>query len=224
VSLETFFAAFVILLSGLVVLVTRRARAKARAIEEAQRAFVCGEHERARSIVQPLATDKNGIIAANARLILANAREREADFAGALGEIDQGLALMTGTARMGAADVLHPQMIATRAYLFAALGREADSEAELARLASEFPAFPYAAGMVLRTRLIRAIRSGDVGFSRELARARGDVSLGGFGELAAEVVLARDAEVDREERLAAIREDLSALPAAERWLRAIGAY
>jgi hypothetical protein len=222
ISVGTIFTAFIAVLFVAVLVVMRRARAKVRALEEAQRAFVCGEHERARSIVQELVGDKNGVIAASARLILANLRERESDFAGALTDVDHGLSLMTGTVRMGSADVLHPQLVATRAFLFGALGRDGDSDAELARLAREFPAFPYAAGTVLRTRLMRAIRSGDTERARELARARGDVSLGGFGELAADIVLARDAE-DRDERLAAIREDLAALPAAERWLKLLGA-
>jgi hypothetical protein len=56
--------------------------------------------------------------------------------------------------------------------------------------------------------------------ARELARARGDVSVGAYGELIAELVLAIDAE-DREERIAAVREDLAALPEADRWIRAV---
>ncbi len=220
---EAVVSAIVLFVAVFVAIVVRAARRKTRSLEDAQRAFVCGELERAEAIARPLASDRNRIIAANARLILANVRERNADFAGALSECDQALGLMTGTARMGAADVLHPQLIATRAFLFGAVGRDADSDAELARLSREFPAFPYAAGMVLRTRLVRAIRNGDHALAAELARARGDVSLGAYGELAAEVVLARDAE-DREERVASIREELAALPAAALWLRQIGAH
>jgi len=209
---------FVLFFVALVALAVRTARKKTRTLEEAQRALLCGEVERAGMLAASLVADRNGIIAANARLILANVRERNADFVGALQECDQALSLMTGTAAMGAADVLHPQLIATRAFLFGALGRDGDSDAELARLAAQFPAFPYAAGMVLRTRLVRAMRSGDHALAKELASARGDVSLGAYGELAAELVLARDAE-DRDERLAALREDLAALPAADRWLQ-----
>lgn len=222
IPVDGIVAGVLLAVAALVVVLVRGARAKGRALEEAQRALVCGELDRAGALVRPLVADRNRIIGANARLILAHIRERNADFAGALAECDQALALLTGTARMGAADVLHPQLIASRAFLFGALGRDGDSDAELARLAREFPAFPYAAGMVLRTRLVRAIRNRDHALATELARARGDVSLGAYGELAAEIVLARDAD-DRDERLAAIREDLAALPAADSWLRAIGA-
>lgn len=204
----------------LVALNVVRARRGVRAIEEAQRALVCGELDRAEALARPYRSGQNRVLAASASLILAGVLERRSDLAGALAECEHGLGLLTGLMKMGTSDVLLPQLIATRAYLFGALGRDADSEGELARLAREYPAFPYAPGMVLRTRLIRAARGGDLDAARELARARGDVSVGAYPELIADLVLAIDAE-DREERMAAVREDLAALPDADRWIRAV---
>jgi hypothetical protein len=211
---------FLVLVVGAVALNVRRARSGTRAIEEAQRALICGELDRAEAIARPLRDHQNRVLGASAALILAGVLERRSELTGALAECERGIGLLTGLMKMGTSDVLLPQLIATRAYLFGALGRDGESEGELARLARDYPAFPYAPGMVLRTRLIRAARGGDLATARELARARGDVSVGAYGELIAELVLAIDAE-DREERIAAVREDLAALPEADRWIRAV---
>lgn len=208
------------LLVGLVAWQIVRARRGSRVIEEASRALVCGELERAEALALPLRADRNQVVAATASAVLAGVLERRADVAGALAECERAIGLLTGVVGMGASDVLLPQLVATRAYLFGALGREDESDAELARLSKEFPAFPYAAGFVLRTRLLRAVRRGDLTTARELARARGDVSIGASGEIIAELVLSTDAE-DRDERVASIREDLAMMPALEQWVRAV---
>ncbi len=219
-SLSYLVLLFVALLVPLVVLNVVRARRGTRTIEEAQRALVCGELDRAEGLARPLRGGQNRVLGASASLVLAGVQERRSDFSGALAECEHGIGLLTGLVKMGTSDVLLPQLIATRAYLFGALGRDEDSEGELSRLAREYPAFPYAPGMVLRTRLIRAARGGDLAAARELARARGDVSVGAYPELIADLVLAIDAE-DREERMAAVRDDLAALPDADRWIRAV---
>lgn len=219
-SLSAIVLIVVAALIPLVVFNVIRARHGTRTIQEAQRALICGELDRADALARSLRESRNVILRANASLILTGVFERRADLPGALAECERAMGQLTGLARLGTSDVLLPQLIATRAYLFGALGRDHESEGELGRLARDYPAFPYAAGMVLRTRLVRAARSGDLATARELARARGDVSVGAYGELIADLVLAIDAE-DREERMAAVREDLAALPDADRWIRAV---
>lgn len=220
IALAPIFGILLIVFFGVLALNVARARRGTRTLEEAQRALICGELDRAESLARSLRDGNNRVLAANASLILSSVLERRADFAGALAECDRGIGQLTGLMKMGTSDVLLPQMIASRAYLFGTLGRDADSDGELARLARDYPAFPYAAGMVLRTRLVRAAKNGDLPLARELAMARGDVSVGAYAELVAELVLAVDAE-DREERVASVREDLAALPDADRWLRSI---
>jgi hypothetical protein len=144
---------------------------------------------------------------------------RQGRFAEALVECDGGLALLTGMSRTAAADVALPNLVGLRALLFGLLGRDAESDAELARLAKEFPAFPFAPGWQLRTRLFRAVRHGDLAAARALARGRGDVGVGAHAELVAEILLADEA-TDRDACLALVREDLARAPETERWLRA----
>jgi len=214
-----FFVMFVVF-AGLLWFVIGRNRRKQLVLEEASRALLSGELDRAETLARTLREDQNRFFSATSSLVLAGIFERRGDVPAALAECERGIAQLGGIARASASDVLLPQLVATRAHLFGALGREAESEGELARLARDFPAFPYAAGWVLRTRLLRAVRRGDLVEARALAKARGDVAVGAYVELVADMALVEESE-DRDERMAAIREDLALMPELERWLRAV---
>jgi hypothetical protein len=207
---------FLIAIGAILFVSVRQARRGVRVMEEAQRALISGDLDRAQALANTYRTARNQILAAQAATIVAGVLERRGDFAGALVEINRGLGLLAGFMRMSTSDVLYPQMLGTRAYLFGALGHDSESDADLARLAREFPAFPYAAGLVARTLLLRAMRSGDLETAQKIARARSDVSLGAYGEILADLALAIGAE-DERERMAAVREDMSALPHFDQW-------
>ena len=207
---------FVLFAAVFLAINVRRARAGRATLEEAGRALAMGEHARAEALARSLRESTNLWLAASAALLLSQVLERRADLVGALAECDRGLGFASGTVADG---VLLGHLVATRARLYGALGRESESDAELTRLTEKYPAFPYAAGAVLGTRLLRAIRRGDREEATQLARARGEVLVGASIELLAELTLAEAGE-DRDARIDAVRQDLAQMPDVERWIRA----
>lgn len=90
----------------------------------------------------------------------------------------------------------------------------------MVRLSRVHPTFAGGPRAVLSTRLVRAMRSGDLALARELARVRSDVGIGAHGEVLAELALA-DAADDRDDRISALRDELSAMPSLDRWARTV---
>lgn len=109
-------------------------------------------------------------------------------------------------------DVLVPELIAQRAFVLAAMGREAEADAELATLAREHPTFAFLTRSMLRVRMVQALRRRDVEAAVRLARERTpELPLNRRDELLADIVLALSggqvAEGEVERLLSELAED-----------------
>jgi hypothetical protein len=211
--------AFVVAFAIGLPIVSRRQRRGLEELAEAGRAVACGELDRATKLLEPLRGDRNALIGAQAGLLLARVLEIRADFAAALRECDAASGRIAGPLFAASThDILAPSLVSERAFVLAALGRDREADAELARLEREFPSFAYAPMSLFRTRMVLAARRGDLEAARRIARTRIDIAVSAYDDLLADLVLAAEADDDeRSELLGTMRE----LPNAEAWLRVV---
>jgi hypothetical protein len=121
------------------------------------------------------------------------------------------LSLAHPTVRAMQSDFALPETVATRALALAIIGRVPESDAERARLAADYPSYPYAARAHFRVGLVVAIRAGDLEAAARIARTRTpDLPLFLRDDVLADVVLAvvEGADPEERERIAAeLRDD-----------------
>ncbi len=190
----------------------RRQRAQ-RQMAQARLDLARGNEASAQKTLERLTKSALGSVAGGAWLGIAYLAERKTDFARCLDACDHALNALWRNAAVRAmqSDIALPEIVATRAFALAALGRRTESDAERARLVADYPSYPYAARAHFRVGLIAAVRAGDLEAAARIARTRTpDLPLYLRDELLADVVLAvvEGASPEERERIASeLRED-----------------
>jgi hypothetical protein len=158
--------------------------------------------EAERALIELVRT-RGAMSAAGAHLTLAQLAERKMAWADAVAHCDRGIArlLRNATLKAAASDLLLPELAAMRAFGLAALGRQAEGNAEMAVLDQSFPNYVHKARAHFRFRLVSAVRRGDLEAASEVARARTpNLPLSIRVDMLADVVLAATSAVSRDER------------------------
>jgi hypothetical protein len=169
------------------------AHRQARRLFAAVAAIARGDEGRGEAELRALAKSRYPVVAGQALLQLAAIAERRADFAEALAACDRGLEVImrNPAARVAASSILLPELVAERAVVLAATGRDGEAAAEMAMLAETYPAHPYLACAELRVGLMRRVRRGDLeGAARLVGRDVDDIPLTLRDEALADVVRA----------------------------------
>jgi hypothetical protein len=156
--------------------------------------------EAARGNVEPAEADLRALsrgmldsVASQAFLALAQLAEQRADWASVVASCDQGIARASRqrAVRDASSDLLIPELVSLRAMALAALGKAAESRAELAVLTVQFPTFPHTARGVFRARLVQAVTLGDLDAAAEVALGRSlELPLSIRDDMLADLVLA----------------------------------
>jgi hypothetical protein len=170
-----------------------RQRRAARAMTLARLDMARGQEARAQGTFERLSMSTMDGVAGFASLNLAILFERRADFARCLAACDTGLHALWRQPNMRAlhSDFALPSIVATRAFALAATGQRAESDAERARLGTDFPTYPLAALAHLRIGLVAALREGDLEQAARIARTRTpDLPLSLRDDLLADLVMA----------------------------------
>ena len=159
-----------------------------------------------------------------AHLHLARLAEQRADFDAALSHCDSGVAAITAGAglRALAAATLLPDLLTERALVLAATDRAQEAGAEMAVVATTFPAYPFRAPAELRVALMARVRRGDLEGAARLVEGKSeDLQLPLRDETLADLVRAavhpESAGAGELERLG---EDLRDDAELRRWLEA----
>lgn len=196
----------VVVVYGAVAKAFVRARAEQAALRDAARALAEGDEARCTRDLEELVRRAKDATAAAALRELAVLAERRADMKKALALCDAGLERISKNAIVRAAnsDILVPELVAERAFVLAALGRDQQATAELALLAREHPSFAYLTRSVFRVRLVQALRKRDHEAALAIARERTpELPLSRRDEMLADIVLALsggkvvDGEIER---------------------------
>lgn len=194
-SAISLFLTGLFVLAGVAISVAmRRQSTQSRAMLEGLRHMFCGDFPAAETTFRRLTTATAGGIAAQAFLQLAYLEERKGQFERALSHVNDGIGRATKhKAHRGLyADILLPDLHAQRAVALLGVGREGEAFAELALLAREFPAYPFAARAQLRVQLLAASRRGDTEAATLLAKERTpDLPLPARDEFLADLLLVR---------------------------------
>ncbi|WP_438010513.1 hypothetical protein WME89_18860 [Sorangium sp. So ce321] len=215
--------AFIAMFVGIAFVHVARMRKVSQRFVAAQVALARGEEQRGKRELEGLTAGRAPVVAAQAHLSLAELSERQGELTAALAACEAGLArLDTNVARVMAADILLPALLAERAFLFAAMERSADARAEMALLAERYASYPYLERARLRVALALRAREGDIAGAARLTERDADVPLNARDELLADVCRAAASpgtagagEVER------LREELRVDAASRRWLAAI---
>jgi hypothetical protein len=165
------------------------------------------------------------LVVGQAHLHLARLAEKRGEFEAALAHCDRGISAVAAKAgiRALASAMLLPDLVAERALILAATGRDQQASAEMAAVAEAFPAYPFHAPAALRVALVQRARRGDLEGAARLADGRSeDVPLPQRDETLADVVRAlahpEDAGAGEIERL---EDDLRSDPELRGWLAAV---
>jgi tetratricopeptide (TPR) repeat protein len=182
------------------------------AILEAERHIASGRIPLARKDLRRVA-NAGGSLGASAGHHLAMLANREGDFAAAIEEARQALALCKEPAVLEATRFfVVPGLLAETAVAFAALERFEDADRELAVLREGFPDYGHLASTLFRVQLVSAMRRGDLEGAAALAAARPpDLALDFATELLAELALG-----DR-----SFEAELGSHPMTAAWLRKV---
>ncbi|AKT37990.1 hypothetical protein [Chondromyces crocatus] len=221
--LDMLGALWVGLFATTVASIAHHTRRQHRRFLEASSALARGDEERALAALTRLGHARSRTLAASAHLALATAAERRADLATALQHCEEALArLDTPSSRALASDQLVPSILAERAFLFAATGRDTDAAAEIALVTENYPAHAGLDAARLRVDLTLAASQSDLTRVAELAEQAGELPLSprdelltALGRAAADPRAAGAIEFDRLE--AELRDD----PRAHRWLHQV---
>lgn len=159
-------------------------------------------------------------IAAMAHLQLAHLAERRCAMSDALSYCDAGLARLSRRhVRAMNSDVLVPELIAQRAFVLAAISRDAEADAELATLAREHPTFAFMTRSVLRVRMVQALRRRDIEEALRLARERTpELPLNRRDEMLADIVIALAGDKDAAGEVERIAFELAEDPELAAWI------
>ncbi len=138
--------------------------------------------------LEELAASGDDATAAQARLLLADAAEREARWSDVLTEADRGLARVGSPAVRRETGLLAPDLIGLRAFALAVLGRAEEADAELASISGGYPHYPRA---LYRVRLVQELRAGRLAAAAAHVEAlSGDLPLSLREELLSDLVRA----------------------------------
>jgi hypothetical protein len=184
---------FVALVAGRVFLAVRRAHVNAARLRDAMRVLVSGDAAECARQLTTLTRERDDGIVASAQLQLAILAEKRHAMNEAFAHCDAGIARVSRQPYVRAlhSDILVPELIAERAFLLAAIGRPAESEAELAALGRDHPTFAYMTRSVFRVRMVQALRASDLARATRLARERTpELPLSARDEMLADLVLA----------------------------------
>ena len=201
----------------------RRAWQRQRTTLQARIAAARGKFDEAERLYRSV-TEGKGVLGAHGFLGLALIAERRGNVADALMLCDLGIAkVSSGLQRAAASDLLLPELIAERAFVLAALDRNAEADVELASLRKEFPAYPLLARSDLRVRLLSRVRAGDLAGAAELARGRSpEMPLFMRDELLGDAAIASlDTSDSAEEERARVRDEVHATRDVEAWIQAV---
>jgi hypothetical protein len=145
-----------------------------RRMQMAELAVARGDDQGAAVLLDEVARSGVDAVAATARAHLARTSVRQARWDDAIAQCDEGIARATRRAptRAYVSDLILPELVELRAVALAALDRRAESDAELAMLARDFPTYAFAARAVLRAKLVGAARAGDMAGAAQIARGR----------------------------------------------------
>jgi hypothetical protein len=197
----------------------RRVEGDARELARIDAMKAEGELVAASAALRRLAKSPRPMTAANAELVLAQIAEGRCLLDDALAHVDRGLSLLALEAvRAAASDLLLPELVAERAFLLAAQGRDDDCDAELASLPASF-AWRHRARM--RARMVQLVRSGAMVEAGRLATSVDhDIRLSRRDELLFDLVRASNggagaAETER------LRGELRTFEEGRRWVEAV---
>lgn len=215
---------FVVVVAALLTVVIRKARRSERELFAAQRALASGDLASANDLLDRL-DRAGGLVAPQSFWLRARHLEQAARFHEALALCDRALGAIHaqpyGT-RAAAALALTPSVLGVRATVLAALGREAEANAELATIAAQHGAFGHRAVFEQRVRLIAAVRRGDLDAARAVARERtGELPLPLRDEVLADLVLATAPHGASREEQERVDAELRADPPLAAWIDAI---
>jgi hypothetical protein len=202
-------------LVGAVVRIAFRARRQNNALTRARALVGRGGSEEAAVLLEPLRSAHAAQIGAPACALLALLAEQRGDFATMLALCDEGLVhVERGLAHPEVVVDIAPVLLAERAFALAALGREDESEAELANLVRDHSEYLYRDPALFSARLMAAVARQDLARAAAIARARTpDLLLDGRCELLADVVLAAEGGA-----APGTREALAGWPEGARWV------
>src|SRR5262249_35547678 len=141
------------------------------------------------------------------------------NMAEALAHADAGLArLARKNMQEEASDLLHPELVAERAFVLAALDRDDEARAELATLG---PPFPFLDRARLRVGVVVRARQGDLeAAARVVDAAPRDMFVSRLDELLTDVVRATTHRLGVAD-VARLRAELRAFPEGRRWLETV---
>lgn len=208
---------------GLIASRLLRARGQTRRLVASLAAIARGEEDRAERELTALGRGSAYMVAAQARLSLAELAERRADLPAALAACEEALArLSTDTARALAGDILLPNILAERAFLFAGMDRGADARAEMSLLGDRYPSYPYLERARFRVSLVEKARKGDVVGAARLAEQSADLPLNPRDELLADLARASaNPETAGAGELERLREELRVDAESRRWIEVV---
>jgi hypothetical protein len=208
---------------GMIALRLVRARRHTHRLLASLAAVARGEEDRAVRDLTALGRSSASLVAAQAHLTLAELAEQRSDLPAALAACEEALArLGTETARAVAADILLPNILAERAFLFAAMDRSADARAEMILLAERYPSYPFLERAKLRVSLAEKARKGDVVGAARLAEQSADLPLNPRDELLADLArAAENPEAAGAGELERLREELRVDAASRRWIEVV---
>jgi hypothetical protein len=177
----------------LVIYLLRRNQKVARLLIGARRDMARGDDAKVEQVMRPMTNSSTASLASFAWLLLAQVAERRADFSACIDACERGQARLTGAGlqRLFSTDITLPELVAMRSLSLASLGRRAESDVERARLAKEFPSFPFASRAHLRIALANALHADDLEAAAKVAHSRSlDMPLPLRDDLLVDVVLA----------------------------------
>ena len=181
--------------------------------------------EGAAAELSALARSPHVAAAAQAELQLARLAERRGAFDEALQHCDLGIAAATAreSTRAMVSSILLPDLVAERAFLLTVTDRHEKARAEMATLASQFPAYPFLARAELRVALAQRARGADLdGAAELLATATDDLPLSLRDETLADLVraVAHPDTAGAGER-SRLKEELRIDPDLRTWIQAV---
>jgi hypothetical protein len=147
--------------------------------------------------------------------------ERDCELENALAFADAGLARISRYPSIRAmnSDILVPELIAQRAFVLAALHRDAEADAELAVLGRDHSTFAFMTRSLFRVRLLQALRRDDHAEAARLARERTpELPLSRRDEMLADIVLALEGGDVVEGELERIAAELADDPQLAKWI------
>ncbi|MFO0589926.1 MAG: hypothetical protein U0441_20460 [Polyangiaceae bacterium] len=168
--------------------------------------------------LRALTQSPSPVVAAQAWLLLADHAERAADFPAALQAATTGLSRLRDGRDRVAADIVYPDLVSLRAFMLAAAGRDAESNAELASLG---PAYPHYTRAVFRAGLIAILRRGDLrGALRWIEQGEADLPLSVREESLVDLVRAAvQPEAAGAGEIQRLKDELASMPEVKSWIR-----